>query len=1641
MDRFPLPPLLARVETGQPGSNPVEQNLADAPSPHQVDLHQNRWHGTWLAASPSLLGFNQEALETSVNKIGRMNGVYSLILVRNGYLIVEQYFREGYRTKPHNMKSASKSVLSALIGIARDEGLLRLDLPISDILPGVKDMNDPRKADITVEHLLTMTTGLKPTSYQAYNSWVLNGDWVKAALDQPLVADPGTHFQYSTGNTHLLSAILTTVTGMSTKEFAIQKLFGPMNITIHGWDTDPKGVYQGGNNLLLVPRDMARIGQLYLDGGKYRGRQLVPKRWVDASTRAGAFGKNEVYGSYGYLWFSRPGGNDAFVAVGFGGQYIYVSRQHKCVIAVTATLESKGRMWEKHLFDLIQDGIFGSIQSDPLPVLRLAGLKGVNPLQDRGPAAATTGRPDQGGTPLLLYPISQTTRNVILRRKPSRQSRRLGLVPAGTRVDIVKTQGQWHQVKFNGKKGWLFSPYVNIFISENPDSLSEAARLIAYEGNLPKPSSKTPAGDSDVPPAAVAVSEAGQAAVRLNLRTGPSQTDSVIRILAAGTPLEIEEKIGSWYRVRAGVFDGWVFADYVRALPEKAATLVAKRERAGDVVSETTQPIVQAPLKRKVTTTGDPLKPPARTLQDMRESSTKLETRLRSSEEVQKQLGERLEHLQEKQGLRQVRPTPPESDGKAALSELAKMREVLENQRQVILGADMARKALLDEMDGVRTQVAALNETLRRVRGLRDSQKEELLELNREITRQKTAATLAETERNRLNSALETSQSQIDSLQIALNDTASARETLGEKVSTLENSLATSQQVATAIEVDRKGVTTVLDGMRTRIQSLDDALKSAQRSGDQMKTEMAALRKDVRTQQDVNTQTDMARGSLGVEVTTTRNQVDFLRAALDESSAAREKLGAELLKVKTDLTKQLRENDRSELERKALASALDGAKTRIAALKETVLAVNARGDTTRSSLSTLSQELLSQKQAAAASSSERDGLESALAATREQVGSLQSTLEESLRETGTAQEKLSDGLSELRASLEKQGQADIQSETDRKSLVSALDGANTRIAALKESVMAMRAGRDTISAAVVALNQDLRSQKDIDTHSRSERDSIKTGLTAVTEQIGELQRNLTKVVTERKALNDRLAKVRQAIKDQHQANEQSKATRKSLISEQVWVRTQLAELSEDIKARPPLNLAMVERESESENQKHLKETAARASRERKNLKTELVAIRKRVEGFHTSLTALTAVRKDQDAEWDKVRDAIEGRQQSTILSEKERYNLKVELTAALSQIDTMQVNLNASRAKQENLDERVTTVKKTVENQRMDAVKSATDNDALLSEVDGIRTQVAALGETLRQIRTIRDNQQEEMSAMDRELQALKETNVRIVSENSRLIAELDSVKKQTGEQQIALRDFQTAREKQGIELAAAGKQMGTLQTTLRESQTVQDSMAAELTKIKRVLQEQKQTALQAETDRMTLESKLRTADKQILALKTTFALSQETHEEPPMPAVETTFDSRTSIRPSTDRVRVIGTSRASKSSRTPGAQNLPHPSSPDFDALEDFARSWADAWQGQRLKTYLAHYSKDFEPDGGVGLAVWAQQRRKRLLKPEFIEIELQNVRKKRMGASRARVTFDQRYRSNTYADQTAKALVLRWEEDGWKILKETSH
>jgi len=220
-----------------------------------------------------------EALQTA----SQMPRLHSLLISHNGEIILEEYFNGQSARRTANVKSVSKSFMSALVGIAIENGhVAGLDQPIGEFY-GDRLNGDTARSAITIGNLLSMQAGLETTSFYNYGAWVLSDDWVDFALAQPVLSPPGTRMLYSTGNTHLLSDILTRTTGKTTLEFARQQLGRPLGIQIAAWPQDPDGVYFGGNNMEFTPRQMLAFGELYINGGVANGQQIISPSWIEQS--------------------------------------------------------------------------------------------------------------------------------------------------------------------------------------------------------------------------------------------------------------------------------------------------------------------------------------------------------------------------------------------------------------------------------------------------------------------------------------------------------------------------------------------------------------------------------------------------------------------------------------------------------------------------------------------------------------------------------------------------------------------------------------------------------------------------------------------------------------------------------------------------------------------------------------------------------------------------------------------------------------------------------------------------------------------------------------------------------------------------------------------------------------------------------------------------------------------------------------------------------------------------------------------------------------------------------------------------------------------------------------------------------------
>jgi CubicO group peptidase (beta-lactamase class C family) len=257
--------------------------------------------------------------------------------------VSEQYLHGATAAQPANVKSASKSIISALVGIAIAQGRIPgVHATIGELLPSEAQGLDSAKRAITVADLLSMRAGLRSTSFENYGAWVTSRNWVRSALAQPVVAarGDGGPMIYSTGSTHLLSAILARRTGTSTHRFAQQHLAAPLGFTLRPWQADPQGIHFGGNEMRLTPRELLRFGTLYLERGSWNGRQVVPAEWVDSSFVQRTSSPWNGNG-YGYGWWTRTSrGVRVHYAWGYGGQFVFVVPSLELVVVMTSEADT-----------------------------------------------------------------------------------------------------------------------------------------------------------------------------------------------------------------------------------------------------------------------------------------------------------------------------------------------------------------------------------------------------------------------------------------------------------------------------------------------------------------------------------------------------------------------------------------------------------------------------------------------------------------------------------------------------------------------------------------------------------------------------------------------------------------------------------------------------------------------------------------------------------------------------------------------------------------------------------------------------------------------------------------------------------------------------------------------------------------------------------------------------------------------------------------------------------------------------------------------------------------------------------------------------------------------------------------------------
>lgn len=338
-------------------------------------------------ASPASQGVNAELLRSGIEKI--RDGVYgdidSLIVLRNGLLIAEKYFKPDYygREYRYPIRSVTKSFTSALIGIAIGHGKIKgVGTRIMKFFPQYLSVEnpDPRKTQITLHDVLSMSAGFEwdemirhyGDPQNDYNQMAASDDWIGHVLGRPMRDEPGVRLEYNGGCSLLLSGVLQRVTGQTAESFAIEHLFGPMGIENYSWSMAPGEMTHTVHGLAMRRIDMARFGQLFLNQGRWGDQQLIPAGWIEASTSEQITGDPaSLYASYGYgyQWWrfrksdsmvNRLEVNDLYFAYGDGGQLILVVPHLELVVVSTANLV--GDDFNRQ-FEMIHDHVLGAINN------------------------------------------------------------------------------------------------------------------------------------------------------------------------------------------------------------------------------------------------------------------------------------------------------------------------------------------------------------------------------------------------------------------------------------------------------------------------------------------------------------------------------------------------------------------------------------------------------------------------------------------------------------------------------------------------------------------------------------------------------------------------------------------------------------------------------------------------------------------------------------------------------------------------------------------------------------------------------------------------------------------------------------------------------------------------------------------------------------------------------------------------------------------------------------------------------------------------------------------------------------------------------------------------------------------------------
>ncbi|MCB0488094.1 MAG: serine hydrolase [Cyclobacteriaceae bacterium] len=326
----------------------------------------------WELASPSSQNIEDlSGLDAKASALARLT---SVAVVRNGKLVYHSYHNGYKQDSLHDVRSVTKSVVGLLVGKALEDGAIgSIDDPIDFYLPDEFSLNEKQK-EITIHHLLNMSGGFQwnETNGNAYNEWVLSEDPMQFLLDKPIVNTPGSTYNYNSAAVHLLGVVLANATGSNLKDYAQSVLFDKIEIPQTQWESVDETYFNGGSGIRLRTLDLARIGQLVLNGGTFKGESVVPVEWVNFMTTP-AYSWTLDYGffrdyTYGNLfWVHEYEGETNYLAWGYGGQFIYISPPKNLVIVTTTNWIALSEIGgpgvsEQQAFDLILNYILPRVK-------------------------------------------------------------------------------------------------------------------------------------------------------------------------------------------------------------------------------------------------------------------------------------------------------------------------------------------------------------------------------------------------------------------------------------------------------------------------------------------------------------------------------------------------------------------------------------------------------------------------------------------------------------------------------------------------------------------------------------------------------------------------------------------------------------------------------------------------------------------------------------------------------------------------------------------------------------------------------------------------------------------------------------------------------------------------------------------------------------------------------------------------------------------------------------------------------------------------------------------------------------------------------------------------------------------------------